>query len=92
MDTLKRQIETMSTTISTSKGQLAHLKSVQEDMEATCQHALLERQIALKELAVLKSKNAGRAPFSFFRSSNSSSGMDSSSCLSPQPKGVASPL
>ena len=97
MDALKRHNQEMTTAITSAKGQLAHLKGVQEDMEATCQHALLERQAALKELEGLRKKQAGRGSFSFFRSSDPSSssssaaasnGSNSSSCLSPQPKGV----
>ena len=76
--------------MSTTKGQLAQLKSVQEDMEETCQHALLERQIALKELEVLREKQTKRTKsFSFF---GGAAEERTDSCLSPAPKNGKRPI
>jgi hypothetical protein len=45
--------------VSEVKGQLANAKAAQEDMEATCQHALAGNKASIQELEKMKKTRRG---------------------------------
>jgi uncharacterized alpha-E superfamily protein len=63
VDSLKRDNARLGSLVSDVKGQLANAKAVQEDIEATCQHALADRAEALRELESLKAKSSRSSSF-----------------------------
>ncbi len=65
VDALKRDNTRLGTIVSEVKTQLANAKANHEDMEATCAHALSDRQAALREIDALK--RAAKSPGFFGR-------------------------